>query len=280
MLNLETGNLVVEARKLSKQSSFPISTKVAHARIRGTQFKVSASADSAELSALEGRVDFLDAKQLATLVEKEKKATAKKGGAANLADMSDAEQAEVRQTVEQTKQASTHIDLNRLANTVDGYARKPNYVVKSALNMELIWCPPWSFRRGDGDEKHSVIFTQGFYLGKYEVTQEEYEKIMVNNPSEFKGAKLPVERISWNDAVEFCEALTKKEWVPNAWKFTLPSDAQWEYACRAGTTIIYSWGENVDARCINEKPLEQTKPGGAYLPNTWGFFDIHGNVRE
>ena len=107
VLNLETGNLVVEARKLSKQSSFPISTKVAHARIRDTQFKVSASADSAELSALEGRVDFLDAKQLATLVEKEKKATAKKGGAANLADMSDAEQAEVRQTVEQTKQAHT-----------------------------------------------------------------------------------------------------------------------------------------------------------------------------
>jgi formylglycine-generating enzyme required for sulfatase activity len=52
--------------------------------------------------------------------------------------------------------------------------------------MELIWCPPWSFRRGDGDEKRSVIFTQGFYLGKYEVTQEEYEKIMGNNPSEFR----------------------------------------------------------------------------------------------
>ena len=66
-----------------------------------------------------------------------------------------------------------------------------------------------------------------------------------------------VEKISWNDAVEFCEALTKKERVPNTWKFTLPSDAQWEYACRAGTTTIYSWGENVDARYINEKPLSR-----------------------
>ena len=108
VLNLETGNLVVEARKLSKQSSFLISTKVAHAGIRGTQFKVSASADSTELSVLEGRVDFLDAKQLATVVETEMKATAKKGGSANLADMSNAEQAEVGQT----KQATADIDLN------------------------------------------------------------------------------------------------------------------------------------------------------------------------
>ena len=172
VLNLEKGNLVVEARKLSKQSSILISTKVAHAGIRGTQFKVSASADSAELSVLEGRVDFLDAKQLATVVETEMKATAKKGGAANLADMSDAEQAEVRQTVEQTKQAIAHIDLNRLANIVDGYAPKPNYVVKSALNMELIWCPPGSFiMGGEITGSYPVILTKGFYLGKYEVTQ-------------------------------------------------------------------------------------------------------------
>ena len=187
---------------------------------------------------------------------------------------------QLAKAVADSQESASEYDLTRLANTVEGYAPKPNYIVKSALNMELIWCPPGSFIRGDKDEKHSVILTKGFYLGKYEVTQEEYEKIMGNNPSRFKGEKLPIETVSWNDAVEFCEALTKKELVPNAWKFTLPSDAQWEYACRAGTTTIYSWGENVDARYINEKPLEQTKPGGAYLPNTWGFFDMHGNVRE
>lgn len=99
--------------------------------IRGTQFKVSASA----VSAVEGRVDFLDAKQLATVVETEMKLTAKKGGAAKLADMSDAEQTEVRQIVEQTKQATADIALNRLANTVDGYASKPNYIVI----QPLIW---------------------------------------------------------------------------------------------------------------------------------------------
>ena len=103
--------------------------------IRGTQFKVSASAVSAELSVLQGRVDFLDAKQLATVVETEMNLTAKKGGAAKLADMSDAEQTEVRQIVEQTKQATADIALNRFANTVDGYASKPNYIVI----QPLIW---------------------------------------------------------------------------------------------------------------------------------------------
>lgn len=283
VLNLETGNLVVEARKLSKQSSILISTKVAHAGIRGTQFKVSASADSAELSVLEGRVDFLDAKQLATVVETEMKATAKKGGAANLADMSDAEQAEVRQTVEQTKQAIAHIDLNRLANTVDGYAPKPNYVVKSALNMELIWCPPGSFIMGGEITAHPVILTQGFYLGKYEVTQGEYEKVMGTNPSKFKGGSLPVEKVSWYNTVAFCEALSKKERVPGKLKFTLPSEAQWEYACRAGTQTLFSWGEVKTTPMLanyDESGLKKTQQVGSYQPNPWGFYDMHGNVQE
>jgi hypothetical protein len=104
-LNLEEGDLVVEVRKLSKESSFLISTPIAHAVIRGTQFKVKASADSAELAVLEGRVDFLDAEELVTPIETAKKAGAVKGGSAKLDDMSASEQAEVRQAVEQSKQA-------------------------------------------------------------------------------------------------------------------------------------------------------------------------------
>jgi hypothetical protein len=239
-LKLDKGDLVVEVRKLSKESSFLISTKLAHAGIRGTQFKVKASADSAELSVLEGKVDFLDAKESITAVETAKKAGTRKGVPAKLEDMSASEQAEVKQAVEQTKQASALIDLNRLANTVDGYEPKPNYIVKSALGMELIWCPPGGYVLGEGDESHQVILTRGFYLGKYEVTQEEYEKVMGNNPSKFKGDKLPVEMVSWNDTVEFCEALNKKERIPRGWEFALPTEAQWEYGCRAGTTTAYS----------------------------------------
>ena len=79
--------------------------------------------------------------------------------------------------------------------------------------MELIWCPPGGLLWGlEGENPaHPVILTKGFYLGKYEVTQEQYEKVMGKNPSQFKGDKLPVEKVSWNDAVEFCEELTKRK---------------------------------------------------------------------
>ena len=88
------------------------------------------------------------------------------------------------------------------------------------------------------DSAHPVILTKGFYLGKYEVTQEEYEKVMSKNPSKFKGDKLPVEMVSWNDAVAFCDELNKKERIPRGWRFALPTEAQWEYACRASTTTL------------------------------------------
>jgi sulfatase modifying factor 1 len=285
-LKLEEGDLVLEVRKLGKESSFLVETKIAQAGIRGTQFRVSASADSAELSVLEGRVDFLDAEEMATPVETAKKAGTRKGVPAKLDDMSAAEQAEVKQAVEQTKQASEDIDLNRLANTVDGYAPKPNYIVKSALGMELIWCPPGAFLMGPGPWKeepaHPVILTKGFYLGKYEVTQEQYEKVIGTNPSKFKGNKLPVETISWDIAVAFCDELNKKERISRSWEFTLPTEAQWEYACRAGTTTAYSWGDNITPQHANynESGINKTVEVGSYKPNPWGFFDMHGNVWE
>ena len=287
-LKLEEGDLVLEVRKLSKSSSFLISTKMAQAGIRGTQFKLKASADSAELSVLEGRVDFLDAEQLATPVETAKKAGTSKGVPSKLEDMSASEQAEVKQAVEQTKSASASIDLNRLADTVGGYAPKPNYIVKSALDMELVWCPPGAFVMGpDGfvtadSPAHEVILTKGFYLGKYEVTQEEYEKIMGNNPSKFKGAKLPVEMVSWENAVQFCETLTKKNRNRRGWRFTLPTEAEWEYAAHAGTRTKFSWGSDVTPKMANyiDSGINKTTDVGSYRPNPWGFFDMSGNVDE
>jgi sulfatase modifying factor 1 len=281
-LKLEEGDLVLEVRKLSKESSFLISTKIAQAGIRGTQFKLSANADSAELSVLEGQVDFLDSEQLTTPVETAKKATTRKDVPAKLENMSASEQAEVKQAVELSKSSSASIDLNRLANTVDGYAPKPNYIVKSALDMELIWCPPGGYVRGEGNEAHQVILTKGFYLGKYEVTQEQYEKVMGNNPSAFKGDKLPVETVSWNDAVAFCEVLTSNERVSRGWQFRLPTDAEWEYACRAGTRTPYSWGNSFNPKFANYKfsGFNKTSDVGSYPANPWGFFDMHGNVFE
>ena len=283
-LKLEEGDLVVEVRKLGKESSFLVETKIAQAGIRGTQFKVSASADSAELAVLEGRVDFLDAEQLATPVETAKKAGTRKGVPAKLEDMSASEQEVLRQAVDQVKGASALIDLNRLANTVDGYEPKPNYILKSVLDMELIWCPPGGYLR-NLDAERQVILTKGFYLGKYEVTQNEYEKVMGNNSSNFKGDKLPVEMVSWNDAVAFCKALNKKGRRRSGWEFALPTEAQGEYACRAGTNFsltTYRRGRDISPQLANynDNGFGKTVEVGTYAPNPWGFFDMQGNVAE
>ena len=140
--------------------------------------------------------------------------------------------------------------------------------------------------RGTDETIHQVTLTEGFYLGKYEVTQEQYEKVMGKNPSKFKGKELPVEMVSWNDAMEFCKRLTgleKKEGrVREGWNYVLPTEAQWEYACRAGTTTVYSWGNEINLKMANynESKIGQTSKIGFYQSNPWGLFDMHGNVWE
>ena len=228
-----------------------IKSPVGVAGIRGTQFGLSANSDSTKLAVLEGSVGFLDANQKSKSVETAQKVTGTEGGSGEIDALEESEKAELAKAVADSQESASEYDLTRLANTVDGYAPKPNYIVKSALNMELIWCPPSSFIMGGGVTAHPVVLTKGFYLGKYEVTQGEYQKVMDVNPSEFKGEKLPVETVSWNDAVAFCEALTKKERIPNGWKFSLPSEAQWEYACRAGTTTNYFWGDDITPKLAN-----------------------------
>ena len=150
---------------------------------------LSTNSESTKLAVLEGKVGFFDANQQAKSVETAQKVAGSANGAGEVDALAESEKVELAKAVADSQESASEYDLTRLANTVEGYAPKPNYIVKSALNMELIWCPPGSFIRGDKDEKHSVILTQGFYLGKYEVTQEEYEKIMGNNPSQFKGVQ-------------------------------------------------------------------------------------------
>jgi formylglycine-generating enzyme required for sulfatase activity len=284
-LKLLQGDMVLEVRKLGKESSFLVSTAVAQMGIRGTQFKVSVRADSAELSVLEGRVDFLDSVKEQTSVEGFQKVGSMEGDPSKLGKLSASEQEEVKNKVGQSKQASASIDLNRMANTVDGYSQRPTFTVRS-IGLEMIWCKPGSFVMGPDEKRqdspaHPVILTEGFYLGKYEVTQEQYQKVTGNNPSRFKGDNFPVEMVSWNDAVEFCEILSKRE-NRRGWKFSLPTEAQWEYACRAGTTTTYSWGNTISPNHANypESKLKKTQETGSYSPNSWGFYDMHGNVAE
>ena len=128
----------------------------------------------------------------------------------------------------------------------------------------MIWVQPGTFTmgsptteadRGKDETQHKVTLTNGFYLGKYEVTQSQYEAVMNHNPSKFKSENRPVENGSWDDAVEFCDKLTEIERkagrLPEGLVYSLPTEAQWEYACRAGTTTAYSWGDAITSDDAN-----------------------------
>ncbi len=153
------------------------------------------------------------------------------------------------------------------------------------VTMEFVLIRPGAFIMGGdiGDEKpaHRVRITKPFYMGKYEVTQEQWEKIMGVNPSRNKGAKNPVETVSWNDCTNFIAKL--KEKLPGA-DFSLPTEAQWEYACRAGTTTLYSFGDSDaslgDYAWHDGNSESKTHEVGKKKPNLWGVYDMHGNVLE
>jgi len=142
---------------------------------------------------------------------------------------------------------------------------------------------------GDSDEKpvHRV-YISSFQMGKYEVTQSQWESVMGSNPSSFKGANRPVEQVSWDDVQKFIRKLNSQ----TGDHFRLPTEAEWEYAVRAGTTTPFSTGRcistseaNYDGHylysgCPKGESRGKTLPVGSFSPNEFGLYDMHGNVRE
>ena len=163
--------------------------------------------------------------------------------------------------------------------------------------LEMVWIRPGSFLMGspateagrDSDEgpQTRVTLSRGFWLGKYEVTQAQWRALMASNPAHFQnaGVNAPVENVSWDQVMEFCRKLTEQERaaerLPEGHRYTLPTEAQWEYAARAGTTGPYGVSGNLEqVAWYSENSGNSTKAVGQKRANDWGLHDIYGNVWE
>jgi sulfatase modifying factor 1 len=196
---------------------------------------------------------------------------------------------------------------------------------EDTMSDDLVLMPGGTFDMGSpdteawrgADETQHTVAANAFYLGRYEVTQKEYQEITGDNPSTFSGDDLPVENVSWYDAIVYCNARSEKEgltpayliggqsvsWDRSADGYRLPTEAEWEYACRAGTATPFNTETSISAEEANyygHYPYEienkyfsqenlETKPGrycqttvavGSFAPNRWGLYDMHGNVSE
>jgi hypothetical protein len=143
---------------------------------------------------------------------------------------------------------------------------------------------PGTFQMGEvgvAEPVHAVTISYPFWMGAKEVTQAEYAALMYTNPSGFQGnASRPVEQVTWHDARSYCAALTAQQAalgaVPSGYEYRLPTEAEWEYACRAGTTTSWNVGNSLSCSQANHESCigDQTSVVGSYAPNTWGLYDI------
>ncbi len=156
--------------------------------------------------------------------------------------------------------------------------------LNNSIKLEMVYVPGGTFAMGspEGEERTSEkpqheVTVPSFFMGKYPITQAQYQQVMGKNPSYFKGDERPVEGVSWDDAVEFCQRLSQQ----TGKEYRLPTEAEWEYACRAGTTTPYYFGKTITDKLANyDENVGETTSVGQFSPNAFGLYDMHGNVWE
>jgi formylglycine-generating enzyme required for sulfatase activity len=180
-------------------------------------------------------------------------------------------------------------------------AAEPLPIITTKGGIEMILIPAGSFQMGSrhGKEGETAVHTvtvNAFLMDRYEVTQVEYERMQFPNPSHFKGPTLPVEQVTWVQAAVYCNTRSKEEGLRPCYDedttacdfqadgYRLPTEAEWEYACRAGTDGDYSFGSEPrklgEFAWFAENASKKTHPVGQKKPNAWGLYDMHGNVAE
>ncbi len=191
--------------------------------------------------------------------------------------------------------------LHAMLTVIDGPQLSQPWKIAD-MDMEFAAIPPGSFLRGsdhgEANEQpvHEVVLTKPFWMGVFEVTQTQYKHLTSKNPSHFAHPYNPVERVSWYDATDFCRRLTAREarkaMLPENYVYRLPTEAEWEYGCRAGTSTPFAIGNNLDSTQANfdgSYPYGTGKRGvnrrstitvGSFRPNTWNIHDMHGNISE
>ncbi len=183
--------------------------------------------------------------------------------------------------------------MDRLQDALRSHqAGDPLELTLCGVETTFRYCPPGTFLMGSPNDEedreenetlHEVTLTRGFWFQETPVTQALWLAVMGTNPSEFNsGASLPVENVNWSDCAEFIARLNAKALAPDGLEFDFPTEAEWEYACRAGTTTAYWFGDRFTELAANasESGLGETTPVKSFPPNAWGLYDMTGNVCE